>query len=150
MEEQPVMAFQCIVCGVTGSAHAQSAAIEAAILAKEHNARLVYVYAVDTSFLRGGAASASGVQDSLVSMGNHILDMAEELAKSQGVSPKKVVRKGAALEVLKAVVQEEKADLLMLGHEKRTIFEKALFRGEVEDHVKELQEQTGVNIRVVN
>jgi nucleotide-binding universal stress UspA family protein len=144
------MAYQCIVCGVTGSAHAQSAAMESAILAKEHNARLIYVYVVDTSFLRGGLASASGVQDSLLKLGNHILDMAEELAKSQGVTPQKMVRQGAALDVLKAVVTEEKADLLMLGHEKRTIFEKALFHGEVEDHVKELQEQTGVNVRVVS
>jgi nucleotide-binding universal stress UspA family protein len=144
------MAYQCIVCGVTGSAHAQSAAMEAAILAKEHNARLIYVYAVDTSFLRGGVASSSGVQDSLLKLGNHILDMAEELAKAQGVTPQKIVRQGAALDVLKAVVTEEKADLLMLGHEKRTIFEKALFHGEVEDHVKELQEQTGISVRVVN
>jgi nucleotide-binding universal stress UspA family protein len=144
------MAYQCIVCGVTGSAHAQSAAMEAAILAKEHNARLIYVYAVDTSFLRGGVASASGVRDSLLKLGNHILDMAEELAKAQGVAPQKIVRQGAALDVLKAVVTEEKADLLMLGHEKRTVFEKALFHGEVEDHVKALQEQTGVNVRVVS
>jgi nucleotide-binding universal stress UspA family protein len=144
------MAYQCIVCGVTGSAHAQSAALQAASLAKEQNARLVYVYAVDTSFLRGGIASRGGVQDSLVNLGNHILDMAEELAISVGVTPKKIVRKGAVLEVLKAIVLEEKADLLMLGHEKRTIFEKALFHGEVEDHVRELQDQTGVNVKVVN
>lgn len=144
------MTYQCIVCGVTGSAHAQSAALEAASLAKEHNARLVYVYVVDTSFLRGGIASQAGVQDSLVNLGNHILDMAEELARSQGVTPKKIVRKGAVLEVLKAIIQEEKADLLMLGHEKRTIFEKALFHGEVEDHVRELQDQTGVHVKVVN
>jgi nucleotide-binding universal stress UspA family protein len=144
------MAYQCIVRGVTGSAHAQSAALEAASLAKEHNARLVYVYAVDVGFLRGGIASQAGVQDSLMNLGNHILEMAEELAKTQGVTPKKVVRKGAVLEVLKAVVVEEKADLLMLGHEKRTIFEKALFRGGLEDHVKELQDQTGVNVKVVS
>ncbi|MCU0588278.1 MAG: universal stress protein [Syntrophobacteraceae bacterium] len=144
------MAYQCIVCGVTGSAHAQSAALEAAILAKEHHARLVYVYAVDTSFLRGGVASQSGVQTSLVKLGNHILDMAEELARAQGVTPVKVVRKGSVLEVLKAVVMEEKADLLMLGHEKRTMFEKALFHGEVEDHIRELEQQTGASVKVIN
>jgi nucleotide-binding universal stress UspA family protein len=143
------MAYRCIVCGVTGSAHAQSAALEAAALAKEHNARLIYVYAVDTTFLRGGVASQAGVQDSLTNLGNHILDMAEELAKVHGVSPVKVVRKGPALDVLRAVVAEEKADLLMLGHEKRTFFEKALFHGEVEEHIREIQEQTGVNVKVV-
>ncbi|MFA4917022.1 MAG: universal stress protein [Syntrophales bacterium] len=143
------MAYQCIVCGVTGSAHAQGAALEAALLAKEQNARLIYVYAADTSFLKGGVARQKGVEDSLLRMGEQILEMAGELAKTQGVTPKKVVRKGPAMEVLKAVVLEEKADLLILGHEKRTIFEKAMFRGEVEDHVKELQNLTGVAVKII-
>jgi nucleotide-binding universal stress UspA family protein len=143
------MNYQCIVCGVTGSAHAQGAALEAAKLAKQQSARLVYVYAADTSFLKGGLAKQKGVEDSLVHLGEHIVDMAGELAVSQGVSPKKVVKKGPVMEVLKAVVLEEKADLLMLGHETRTIFEKAMFRGEVEDHVKELESKTGVAVKIV-
>jgi hypothetical protein len=72
------------LCGVTGSVHAQNAALEAASLAEEHSARLVYVYAVDTGFLRGGIASQAGAQDSLMNLGNQDLDMAEELAKTQG------------------------------------------------------------------
>jgi nucleotide-binding universal stress UspA family protein len=143
------MSYRCIVCGVTGSAHAQSAALEAAALAKQHDARLIYVYAVDTTFLRGGIAAQAGVRDSLVKLGHHILDMAEELAKAHGIAPVKRVRIGPVMEVLKAVIEEEKADLLMLGHEKRTLFEKTLFHGEVEDHVKELEDQTGVSVKVV-
>lgn len=143
------MTYHCIVCGVTGSAHAQGAALEAATLAKQQNARLVYVYAADISFLKGGLAGHTGVVDSLVRMGEHILDMAVELAVAQGVQPKKVVRKGPVMEVLKAVVLEEKADLLMLGHEKRTFFEKAMFRGEVEEHIKELESKTGVVVKIV-
>jgi nucleotide-binding universal stress UspA family protein len=143
------MSYRCIVCGVTGSAHAQSAALEAAALARRDNARLIYVYAVDTSFLRGGIAAQSGVQDSLINLGHHILDMAEELAKTEGITPLKLVRIGPVMEVLKAVIAEEKADLLMLGHEKRTLFEKMLLGGEVEDHVKKLEEQTGVSVKVV-
>jgi nucleotide-binding universal stress UspA family protein len=143
------MSYQCIVCGVTGSAHAQGAALEAAILAKQQNARLVYVYAADISFLKGGVAGHKGVEASLMRLGEHVVDMAGELAVSQGVNPKKVVRKGPVMEVLKAVVLEEKADLLMLGHEKRTIFEKAMFGGEVEDHAKKLESQTGVAVKIV-
>jgi hypothetical protein len=45
------MAYRSIVCGVTGSAHAQKAALEAAVLAKENHATLTYVYAVDIRFL---------------------------------------------------------------------------------------------------
>jgi nucleotide-binding universal stress UspA family protein len=145
------MGYTSIVCGVTGSAHAQKAALEAAALAKQHNARLTYVYAVDTDFLRGsvGGMSTGIAQEGLTRLAAHLLDYAEELAQSQGVTPKKVVRQGKVLDVLKSVMQEEKADLLVLGHEKRTFFEKAMFRGEVEDHAAELKQQTGVEVTVI-
>ena len=146
------MGYTSIVCGVTGSTHAQKAALEAAVLAKENNAKLTYVYAVDIGFLRSGITvqlSSEFAEDTLMHLGKHILEHAEKLAESLGVSPKMLVRKGAVLEVLKSVVTEEKADLLVLGHENRTFFEKAFFKGEVEDHVKELQEQTGAEVTII-
>ncbi len=145
------MGYTSIVCGVTGSAHAQKAALEAAALAKQHNARLTYVYAVDIGFLRSsvGGMSTGIAGDGLERLGEHILSYAAELAQSQGVTPKKIVRRGAALEVLKQVILEEKADLLVLGHEERTFFEKALFKGEVEDHIEELKQQTGTEVTVI-
>jgi len=39
------MGYTSIVCGVTGSAHAQKAALEAGALAKRDNAKLTYVVA---------------------------------------------------------------------------------------------------------
>ena len=145
------MTYTSIVCGVTGSAHSQKAALEAAALAKQHSAKLTYVFAVDIGFLRTsvGGLSTSLAEDGLEHLGDHILEYAEQLAQSQGVTPKKVVRRGAVLEVLKQVVREEKADLLVLGHENRTVFEKALFKGSVEDHIDELKVQTGIEVTVV-
>jgi nucleotide-binding universal stress UspA family protein len=145
------MGYTSIVCGVTGSAHAQKAALEAAALAKRDNARLTYVYAVDVGFLKGsvGGMSSGLAGEGLERLGEHILDYAVELAQSQGVTPKKIIRRGAPLEVLKQVVQEEQADLLVLGHEERSFFEKALFKGEVEDHVEELKQRTGAEVTVI-
>jgi len=145
------MGYTSIVCGVTGSAHAQKAALEAAALAKRDNARLTYVYAVDIGFLKGsvGGMSSDIAGEGLERLGEHILDYAVELAQSQGVTPKKIVRRGAPLEVLKQVVGEEQADLLVLGHEERSFFEKALFRGEVEDHIEELKQQTHIEVTVI-
>ena len=145
------MGYTSIVCGVTASANAQKAALDAAALAKQHNATLIYVYAVDIGFLRGsvGGMSTSLAGDGLERLGGHILSYAAELAQSQGVTPKKIVRHGAALEVLKQVILEEKADLLVLGHEERTFFEKALFKGNVEDHVEELKTLTGAEVTVI-
>ena len=73
----------------------------------------------------------------------------EEAAAALGANPKKVIRSGPVLEVLKQVLREEKADLLVLGHEGRSFFEKVLFGGEVEDQVQELIQQTGVPVLVV-
>ncbi|MFH0998005.1 MAG: universal stress protein [Pseudomonadota bacterium] len=145
------MKYTSIVCGVTGSSHSQKAAMEAAALAKQHNSRLTYVYAVDIAFLKSGIGglSTSLAEDGLEHLGSHILDYAEQLAQSHGVAPKKIVRRGNVLEVLKQVLLEEKADLLVLGHEPQTFFEKVLFKGTVEDHVEELQKQTGAEVTVI-
>jgi nucleotide-binding universal stress UspA family protein len=146
------MTYKSIVCGVTGSTHSQKAALEAARLAKTDNARLTFVYAVDTGFLNnsiGGRLTSDLARDGLARLGAQLLDFAGQLAQSQGVSPKKIVRTGAVLEILKQVLQEEKADLLVLGHENRTFFEKALFKGKVEDHAHELQQQTGTEVSII-
>jgi nucleotide-binding universal stress UspA family protein len=146
------MSYKKIVCGVTASAHSQKAALEAARLAKQDGAKLVYVYAVDTTFLETGRAvslTEDVVADSLQKVGENILELAGQIAASQSVKPKKIVRRGRVLDALKQVVVEEKADLLVLGHEKRTFFEKALFKGEVEDHAQELKAHTGIEVKIV-
>jgi nucleotide-binding universal stress UspA family protein len=146
------MSYKSIVCGVTGSAHAQKAALKAAVLAKENDAQLTYVYVVDTDFFRKGIAvelSSHFITESLQHLGTHILGVAEQLALTQGITPKKIVKTGRILEALQEVVKEEKADLLVLGHEERTFFEKALFKGDVESHVEELKKKTGIDVSVV-
>lgn len=146
-----IMGFKSIVCGVTGSAHAQKAALEAAVLAKQNNAKLTYVYAVDTGFLKSsfGGMSTSIAQEGLERLGSQILEFAEQLAKANHITPKKVVRSGPVLQILQQVVQEEEADLLVLGHEERSFFQKALFKGGVEDHIEELKKLTGVDVTVI-
>lgn len=146
------MAYRNIVCGVTGSEHSQKAASEAAKLAKANGAHLFYVYAVDLTFLKGGktgSITSQGVEDSLTVMGRHILDRAEELATAEGVTPEKLIVKGPVLEVLRKVVLEKKADLLVLGHEERSFFEKFLIEGEVEDHIESLKKETGVEVSII-
>lgn len=146
------MAYRCIVCGVTGSEKAQKAALEAAKVAKEQGARLVYVYAVDSTFLEGGATgqfSRARVEESLEHLAGHILDHVEELARTVGMTCKKVVRRGEVLKVLQDVIREEEADLLMVGHEERTFLEKFIVKGEVEEHLGELKARTGIDVTVV-
>jgi nucleotide-binding universal stress UspA family protein len=146
------MAYSTIVCGVTASAHAQKAALEAAIMAKDNNAKLVYVYAVDSTFLRSGISmylTSQCIEESLERIGAQILELAEQIALTQGVTPRKVIQRGPVVEVLKKVIQEEKADLLVIGHEERTFFEKALLKGDVETHVKQLETATGAAVSII-
>ena len=145
------MGYKTIVCGVTGSLHSQKAAHEAAIMAGKAQAELIYVYVVDVSFLKGGISfmTSGSVADSLDRLGEQFLDFAEELAKAHGVTARKILRKGPVLDELIQVVHEEKADLLVLGHEPRTFFEKALFNGSVEDHLELLKKQTGAEVMVI-
>jgi nucleotide-binding universal stress UspA family protein len=145
------MSYKKIVCGVTGSEHSLKAAGEAARLAKENQAELIFVYVVDITFLKGVTVQLTTefAQKTLEHLGGHILDRAEEIAKSEGIiHPKRILRPGSVLEVLKEVISEEKADLLIIGHEERSFFEKILFKGEVEDHVQELINRTGVSVLV--
>ncbi len=146
------MAYRKIVCGVTASAHSQKAAMEAARLARKDGAELVYVYVVDVTFLEGGrtvSLTEDVVAGSLEKLGEHILELAGQIAATQGVKSRQIVARGTVLDVLKQIVVEEKADLLVLGHEKRTLFEKALFKGNAEDHVKELRAQTGTEVKII-
>jgi nucleotide-binding universal stress UspA family protein len=145
------MAYKTIICGVTGSEASQKAALGAALLAKENQAKLIFVYSVDTAFLKGMTVelSAQFAQQSLSHLGEHILEHAEQIALGQGVASHKFLRKGPLLEVLKKVTIEEKGDLLVLGQEPRSFFDKVLFRGRVEDHLQELRRQMGIEAVIV-
>jgi nucleotide-binding universal stress UspA family protein len=145
------MPYKKIVCGVTGSEASQKGALKAAQMAKENQADLIFVYAVDINFLKGMSVELTSdfAQKTLAHLGSHILDRAEEISLAEGITPKKILRPGAVLEVLKQILGEEKADLLIIGHEGRSFFEKVLFKGEVEDHVQELINQTGVSVQIV-
>lgn len=143
------MGYKSIVCGVTGSAHAQKAALEAARLARAENANLTYVYAVDMTFLKGGKAATHSTEESLESLGRHILENAAQVAWDEKVTAKKMLMKGRVHEVLKKAILENEADLLVLGHEERTFFEKFLLEGTAEDYIESLKRETGVDVSVV-
>jgi nucleotide-binding universal stress UspA family protein len=141
-----------IVCAVTGSDSSLRAASQAAALAEERNATLVLVFAVDMNFLDGMAVELSGrvAAEALHQVGETILEDAARPALSRGVTAKKVLRDGPLLDVVKEVVRQEKASLLVIGHEPRSFFEKVVFKREsVEDHLQELKTETGVEVMVV-
>ena len=147
------MPYRSIVCGVTGSEHAIKAVERAVMLARRDNARLTFVHAVDDSFVRSGPGAievtSEDVDKGLENIGKHLLDRAVRIAVEQGVTADKVMKRGLVLEVLRQVIQERNADLLLIGHEERSFFNRILFKGNVEDHVQELRNQTGIEVEIV-
>lgn len=145
------MANRTIICGVTGSEISERAVREASFLARQGGGRLVLTYAVDASFLEGMTIELRPefAEQSLEHMGRHILERMAEVARQEGVEAKCVIRKGNLLDVLREVAVEERGDLLILGREEPSFFDKVLFRDQVEDHVKELRSRTGLEVMLV-
>ncbi len=145
------MSYRSIVCGVTGSERSHLAAKEAARLARENQASLVYVYVVDVNFLKGMTIqlTSSYAEDTLAHIGETILAEAEDIARQEGVTPQKVLVRGRVIEEIRRVIIDRQADLLVVGDEGRTFAERVLFGGEVADSVAELEKQTGVPVKVV-
>lgn len=140
-----------IVCGVTGSEVSERAVREAAFVAKQRGAKLVITYAVDASFLQGITVELRPefAETSIEYLGKKILERMANIAREEGVEPVCTMKKGRMLEVLKEVAMENGAYLLVLGKEEPSFFDKVLFRDEVEDHVRELRERTGLEVMLV-
>ncbi len=145
------MGYNKIVCGVTCSEASARAAARAAHLAKEHGAELIYLNVVDSTFLKGITVSSRPhhAEDALLHFGDHCLQYALEIANVLGVDARTTTRRGRVYIVIREFILEEGADLLVIGHEQRTFFERFLLNGEVEKHAERLRQETGVDVIVV-
>jgi len=145
------MGYKKIVCGVTCSEASARAATRAAQIAKDDNAELIYLNVADTTFLKGITVSSrpQHAEDSLLCFGDHCLQYAKEIARALGVSSRTATRTGRVYTVIKDFILEEQADLLVIGHETRTFFERFILNGEVERHVDKLKNETGIDVVVV-
>jgi nucleotide-binding universal stress UspA family protein len=145
------MAIRCIICGITGSESSEKAVAAAAEMAKDHAARLTFVYVVDTRFLQGLTIQLRPefAEDFLSRLGGKILEEAVGIAQSKGVTAKKALRKGKVLNEVIKVIKEEGADYLVVSDEGRTFAEKMLFGDRLPDNIKELEKRAGVPVKVV-
>jgi len=145
------MGYKKIVCGVTCSEASARAAARAAQIAKDDDAELIYVNVADSTFLKGNTISSRPhhAEDALLRFGDHCLQYAREIARALGVTSRTTTRKGRVYGVIRELILEEHADLLVIGHESRTFFEKFILNGQVEKHIDKLKEETGIDVVVV-
>jgi nucleotide-binding universal stress UspA family protein len=124
------MSYKRIVCGVTASMRAQRAALDAARLARELEAELVYVHVVDTPALNSfmeDPLCCIFVEESLVKLGMQIVEHAIQIAKTEGVVAEKYLIKGPVRKGLQRLTRDLGADLLVVGgNDGKTIFREVL------------------------
>ena len=86
-------------------------------LAKEWNAKLIFLYISNVRFLEklGVVTHTKVVQDELEDMGEFILAMACERAEKAGWKAKMVVRKGDFMEAVHNEISEHQVDTVVIG-----------------------------------
>lgn len=85
-------------------------------LAREEEARLIFMYVADVRFMNLMARPAVvDLQEELEEMGAFMVAMAQERAADQGVQAETTVRRGVFRQALKDVIAEEGITLLAIG-----------------------------------
>ena len=86
-------------------------------LAKEWNAKLIFLYISNVHFLEklGHVRHTTVVQDELEDMGEFLLVMACERAEKAGWKAKMIVRQGSFMEAVHDVISEHQVDTFVIG-----------------------------------
>jgi nucleotide-binding universal stress UspA family protein len=137
-----------IVVSTIGSDSCRRAEKKGIELAKKENAKLTFLYIVDTSFLSGIPRRVHGVESTereLKRIGRLILERAKEKAEEKGVEAETAIRTGNVLEGLQKFLKESGADLLLIGREKRGLLDRRLMK----TSPTELEEITGIPVKEV-
>jgi nucleotide-binding universal stress UspA family protein len=105
----------CIVCGIDDSSGARKAARVADGLARDLGARLVLVHGtpVAPTVLYGGPFDNDAFQRAALQNARLLLDEVENACRSENVSQR--AEMGPPVEALVRVIEDEHADLLVVG-----------------------------------
>lgn len=105
-----------ILCATRGGEASYQTQDEAITLARQRGDRLIFLYVIDTHFLDKTAAPiVVDVGQQVQHMGEFLLAIAQERAKSQGVLAQGICRSGRVRDEIKAMAREEQVDIVVLG-----------------------------------
>jgi nucleotide-binding universal stress UspA family protein len=118
-------------------------------LAKEHGAKLCFVYVVDISFMNRSlyALRRDVVTGEMENLGEFLLAMAQERAKQQGVTAEYVLRYGDLRQALIDTAREADVGLVVLG--KPAGEESAFALDALEAFASELESESGAQVHLV-
>ena len=119
-------------------------------IAKEQNARLIFLYVSDVQFLNRTASQVvlDVVAKEIDEMGDFVLAIAQERAEKAGLSAETIVRRGVFSDVLSEVIEEYQVDTLILGSSHAG---QGLTTPEFLDNLsREISAETGVTVIILS
>jgi len=138
----------CPTRGGEGSYRTQDAAIA---MARERGDELVFLYVVDLDFLNRTerAVRPDVVAQEMRHLGEFLLTMAQERARSQGVDAQYVLREGEVSSEIKAAAVDEGATVVVLGQATADDPACAFAPEGLLRFAQQIEAETGVEARVV-
>lgn len=138
-----------IVCATRGGAGSRAVQEKAISYAQESGSKLVFLYIVDTTNVNGIEDSLQvALQDELNWLGNALLNIAHKRAENRRIASKIVIREGKVSDEIVSFLEEESADLLLLGAPRGT---SASILGDdpVERFAESIERESGVPVEIV-
>ena len=136
-----------ILCAVRGGPDSERTIKYAISLAKEEEARLIFLYIVNLELFTSARHIRSGsVAKELHRMGEFILLMAQAKAAIEGVAADTFVRQGNIPEQILAACEEMRAELLVIGKSREGNKENFFKGDEEENFLKKARGKYGVRV----
>jgi nucleotide-binding universal stress UspA family protein len=136
---------ELIVCATRGGRGSRAVQLEAVRLARERNARLVFLYVVDVQALGEVDESlVTAVRDELEWLGRALMHVARQRAQQANIQVDVAVREGSVHDEIGHYVRESGASLLLMGAPRGTAGDTG-----INPFARELEEETGVQVQLV-
>jgi nucleotide-binding universal stress UspA family protein len=138
-----------VVCATRGGEASRAVQMAAIEQAKSSGSPLVFLYVVAPDSIMGVEPGLEDVVlEELIWLGKAVLNVAEDRAKSEGLSAEKVIRTGNVREEICSYLIEQKASLLLLGAPRSTTT--SIFGDDPEERfASSIHDTTGVDVAVV-
>jgi len=145
----PRITSATILCATRGGKDSQHTHRQAIKLARARNAELVFLYVFDRLVLQKFATPiVINVEEQVKHMLAYLQTTAQEQAEDAGVPARVVVRTGNLLDQLKALSEEQRVSLIVLGS---PAGESSLFKLEaLRAFQAEVEQETGVPVRILS
>lgn len=139
-----------IVCATRGGAASRRVQEQAIALARQHSAKLTFLFVADTSSCgRVSEELTEILEDELKRMGRSLLHIAYVRAHEQGVEAEMLIRCGPVRQTILDVVRETEADALFVGAPRPATSTPEFGEEGMRDFAAEVKQTTGAEVFII-